>query len=983
MVDAAREVVFTLKAVADASTAAEFRNIAQQVRSAQKDIDAARKSSSDVHGRFLDEEAKRAQQLNKQTVADEQRAQAERSQAIRQGMLGRLADEEKAAKERVKQEETSQKAIAISQKQAAHEAATAQKEREAAESRAGKAREAATIASERAKTAAVIAEIKAREAAAKQQAATQSDLPSVIAAEKAKTAAVAAEEKAKTAARQAEEAKTIASLRQQQVTASEAERAKLESVIQAEKQKTLAREQEGAQAVALQKEQEAATIASEKVKAAAAIQAEKQKQDAAKQTQQVELQAERASEKYNQSLVQLAASRHGILLGAMHVGRGLALLMSSSEKEARKLMEALMKIQGAYDVLRGSIHIIEGLNRAWTLYAEAQLKGAAAATLSTTAHEASARAASQAAVAHAEDATAAEADAIANQHLAVTAGESAVAQGAGGAAKIGGLGGFAGRAMTLGARGLAAVGGGSVGMGAAVIGLPLLAGAAAYSAATAGPNADAAAAQKRTEEMEAGIERQREAEEAGRRQQDQIEHIERQRREGQAKLREGAFERGMTREEKMREMTAPSIEKMMSGWSASREEGGRRDPGAIPSEPAVPAPQAAAKVPVGLPVQPPAPGLPAKVPSEPAVPAPQAAAKISTYDDVEKAIAIDKAAGESIVAKYQAEADKAAKDVAAKQETQTKAEEDAKPFRQQAAVNRGHATGIEQKLSDDTAQQTTGWLYGTNWLKGVARFGTRNTEAGKAEAQQREKLKESLPITQHLAEGSNKQAGEMAEKAKARQQDTIDAKQAELKANEKVGEEQEKQAKRNIENAEKYISKLKEMHEAHLKNAEAIEKAGRALVTQMALEKPHARHKLERAIEHAKSGKATMKEYALLAREASPEKAEEFEKKGLATLTPEQRARFEGTAEFLGKGKSAVNRQKAMAADEEKKIKQQEDYVAGAKQSALKAADTMTNKLASILKELFGSQEQRFTEALERIRSDIHNAAHANKTLAE
>ena len=118
---------------------------------------------------------------------------------------------------------------------------------------------------------------------------------------------------------------------------------------------------------------------------------------------------------------------------------------------------------------------------------------------------------------------------------------------------------------------------------------------------------------------------------------------------------------------------------------------------AAPVEPPVPAPQAAARMPVGLPVQPPAPGLPVRAaPVEPPVPAPQAAAKISTYNDVEKAIATDKAAGESVIAKYQAEADKAAKDVAAKRDAQTKAEEDAKRFRQQAAVNRGHVTGIEK-----------------------------------------------------------------------------------------------------------------------------------------------------------------------------------------------------------------------------------------------------------------------------------------------
>ena len=249
-------------------------------------------------------------------------------------------------------------------------------------------------------------------------------------------------------------------------------------------------------------------------------------------------------------------------------------------------------------MLRGSIDIVEGLNRAWQAYAAAQTAAAAAATLATAAQEASARAASQAAVAHAEDAVAANADAVANQNLA----------------------------MALGGRGLSLLGGGIAMMGGALVGGTLAAGFVGYKMATVGPQADARAAQKRTEAMEAGIERQREAEEAGRRQQDQIEHIERERREGQAKLREGAFERGMTREEKLREMTVPNIEKMMSGWSASREEQGRRDPAELAIrakvEQPVSAPQAAARMPVGLPVQPPVPGLPVKAaPAETSRPA--------------------------------------------------------------------------------------------------------------------------------------------------------------------------------------------------------------------------------------------------------------------------------------------------------------------------------------------------------------------------
>ena len=78
----------------------------------------------------------------------------------------------------------------------------------------------------------------------------------------------------------------------------------------------------------------------------AAKTAEKQKQLAVKQTEQVERESQRASEAFNKSLISLAASRNGILLGAMHVARGVALLMSSNEKEAHKLLEKMMMIQG-------------------------------------------------------------------------------------------------------------------------------------------------------------------------------------------------------------------------------------------------------------------------------------------------------------------------------------------------------------------------------------------------------------------------------------------------------------------------------------------------------------------------------------------------------------------------------------------------------------------------------------------------------------
>ena len=61
------------------------------------------------------------------------------------------------------------------------------------------------------------------------------------------------------------------------------------------------------------------------------------------------------------------------------------MLLSSNEKEARQLMQSLMMIHGAYDVMRGATHIIYGIVEAWEAYNAAVAASAAAQTVAAAA----------------------------------------------------------------------------------------------------------------------------------------------------------------------------------------------------------------------------------------------------------------------------------------------------------------------------------------------------------------------------------------------------------------------------------------------------------------------------------------------------------------------------------------------------------------------------------------------------------------------
>jgi hypothetical protein len=670
-------------------------------------------------------------------------------------------------------------------------------------------------------------------------------------------------------------------------------------------------------AAAASKERQRMARETAQVEAREARAAAKAQQSAVNEQMKIERTAQQTSQSFNQSLVRLAASRQGILLGSIHVARGLALLFSSNEKQAQKLMQNLMMIQGAYDVLKGATHIVHGLNSAYAAYTAAVAAAAAAQTASATA-------AANAARAHAEDAVAAEADAIANSHLAGSAGASAAAQGG---ARLGGMQRLMGGAMGLGARGLAGLGGmvgggamAGVGVGAAIVGVP----AAFYHFATAGAKNDAALSERRTSLMEGGFHERMKAQEEGERNEDRIQQVERERREGRAGIERGVFQRGMGREERLRELRGPNIGSMMSGWSASMEGGGRREPGA------------------------------------------------AGYQKVEEAIAADRATGTGLTAKYEAEAAKAAQDVAAKRKAQEEAEAEAKRFREASAMSQVGATGAVMRAEENKSK----WVTGTNWIhrtgSWMASWYRDNQQTEQA------RLEEKAAGAQTGAKGIAEVAGGRESEAKAAQVATEDALKRQQEITEKIAADKEAQAQRDIKNAEAYIAKLKEMHEAHLRNADAIEKAGRALTVQLALSKPDERRRLMRAMQHSQAGRASDKELGLLARNAAPEQAEQFEKQ-IEGRHPE----YSGLREFLGKGKSAVEAEKAKAADEEKRIKQQEEYLGKAREAAVKSADTMSNRLANVLKELFDTQERRFVEAIERMRVDFATRDRGSKALAE
>jgi len=96
---------------------------------------------------------------------------------------------------------------------------------------------------------------------------------------------------------------------------------------------------------------------------------------------------ETAYRKVASSQQQLAEATKMTMSGLMSLGRGFAMIGLVGEKDTKKLLEGLIKIQAAFDLLRGGIDVVMGLTRAYRAY-QAAVTAAAAAQATLTAAQA-------------------------------------------------------------------------------------------------------------------------------------------------------------------------------------------------------------------------------------------------------------------------------------------------------------------------------------------------------------------------------------------------------------------------------------------------------------------------------------------------------------------------------------------------------------------------------------------------------------------
>lgn len=116
--------------------------------------------------------------------------------------------------------------------------------------------------------------------------------------------------------------------------------------------------------------------------------------------------------------------------GAMLLGRSLAMLGTLGEKDLEKVLRALVKIQMAYDSMRGAWQLIEGMTRAWKAY-QAAVQGAAAAQAALAATQMASGAAGTAARGAAGGVAGSAAGRLAGVGVAGAAGGVAVAKAGG------------------------------------------------------------------------------------------------------------------------------------------------------------------------------------------------------------------------------------------------------------------------------------------------------------------------------------------------------------------------------------------------------------------------------------------------------------------------------------------------------------------------------------------------------------------------
>ncbi|MBE3132930.1 MAG: hypothetical protein IMZ55_05615, partial [Acidobacteria bacterium] len=97
-----------------------------------------------------------------------------------------------------------------------------------------------------------------------------------------------------------------------------------------------------------------------------------------KAAEQAGVAASRAHRASHAAMLQMREATSMALGGVIQLGRGFALLGIVGEKDTKKLLEGLIKIQAAFDLLRGGMAIVVGLSKGWRAY-EVSVTAAAAA----------------------------------------------------------------------------------------------------------------------------------------------------------------------------------------------------------------------------------------------------------------------------------------------------------------------------------------------------------------------------------------------------------------------------------------------------------------------------------------------------------------------------------------------------------------------------------------------------------------------------
>lgn len=243
--------------------------------------------------------------------------------------------------------------------------------------------------------------------------------------------------------------------------------------------------------------------------------------------------------------------------------------------------------------------------------------------------------------------------------------------------------------------------------------------------------------------------------------------------------------------------------------------------------------------------------------------------------------------------------------------------------------------------------------------------------------------KRSKEIAALVTGGAGTAAGTTQAKVQAAEQAKIEAAKNVKTATEELASAEKAQAERNIGLLDDQIDKLEEMRNAHLKIADAIEKAGEKMKVSLGRD-PKDRNRLFRAMERAQQGTAKVRDWDILAKNAlTAERAQELRRRAIEAMDPALRGRLEGLEDFLGGGKDVVAANRAKAAEEQQRLKKAEQDLQAAREVALRAADKLTDQLANALRSIFEAQEERIANALERMRQDFNDNLRASKPLGE